>query len=164
VLILTTSFLVPDTVRCIIAGALFGLYWGAAAVLAGILLAAAMQFALSQKLLRSRVQRMLAARPALTAIQRAVGRDEFRLQLLLRLTPLNPAIISYLLGSAGVRFSSFLIACLALTPSLIIEVYFGHVGKHTVMLAGSPILVQSPMAMAKGVKTDGTTSDHKGKV
>ncbi|MEJ2170137.1 MAG: hypothetical protein P8X90_31950 [Desulfobacterales bacterium] len=107
---------------------------------------------------------MLAARPALTAIQRAVGRDEFRLQLLLRLTPLNPAIISYRLGSAGVRFSSFLIACLALTPSLIIEVYFGHVGKHTVMLAGSPILVQSPMAMAKGVKTDGTTSDHKGKV
>jgi len=137
VFILTTSFLVPDTVLCIIAGALFGLYWGAAAVLAGSLLAAAMQFALSQKLLRSRVQRMLAARPALTAIQRAVGRDEFRLQVLLRLTPLNPATISYLLGSAGVRFSRFLIACLALTPSLIIEVYLGHVGKHAAILAGS---------------------------
>jgi len=135
--IVTTSFLVPDTVLCIIAGALFGLYWGVAAVLAGSLLAAAMQFALSHKLLRSRIQRMLAARPALAAIQRAVARDEFRLQVLVRLTPLNPATISYLLGAAGFRFSWFLIACLALTPNLMIEVYCGQVGKQAAMLAGS---------------------------
>ena len=32
---LTTSFLLPDTVLCIIAGALFGLFWGIAAVLDG---------------------------------------------------------------------------------------------------------------------------------
>jgi uncharacterized membrane protein YdjX (TVP38/TMEM64 family) len=135
--ILATSFLVPDTVLCIIAGALFGMYWGVVAVLTGSLLAAAIQFAISHKLLRSRIQRMLAARPALAAIQRAVGRDEFRLQVLLRLTPLNPATISYLLGTAGVRFSGFLIACLALTPNLMIEVYFGNVGKQAAMLAGS---------------------------
>ena len=73
----------------------------------------------------------------MAAIQRAVSRDEFRLQVLLRLTPLNPATISYLLGAAGVRFSGFLIACLALTPYLAIEVYFGHVGKHAAKLAGS---------------------------
>jgi uncharacterized membrane protein YdjX (TVP38/TMEM64 family) len=134
---LATSLLLPDTVLCIIAGALFGLYWGVAAVLAGSLLAGAMQFALSQKLLRARIQRALAARPPLVAIQRAVGRDEFRLQVLLRLTPLNPATISYLLGAAGVRFSGFMIACLALTPNLAIEVYFGHVGKHAARLVGS---------------------------
>jgi len=134
---LATSLLLPDTVLCIIAGALFGLYWGVAAVLAGSLLAGAMQFALSQKLLRARIQRALAARPSLVAIQRAVGRDEFRLQVLLRLTPLNPATISYLLGAAGVRFSGFMIACLALTPNLAIEVYFGHVGKHAARLVGS---------------------------
>ena len=135
--ILATSFLVPDTVLCIIAGALFGLSWGVVAVLAGSLLAAAMQFALSHKLLRSRIRRMLAARPALAAIQRAVSLDEFRLQILLRLTPLNPATINYLLGTAGLRFSRFLIACLALTPNLMIEVYFGYLGKHAVMLTGS---------------------------
>ena len=134
---LATSLLLPDTVLCIIAGALFGLYWGVAAVLAGSLLAGAMQFALSQKLLRARIQRALAARPSLVAIQRAVGRDEFRLQVLLRLTPLNPATISYLLGAAGVRFYGFMIACLALTPNLAIEVYFGHVGKHAARLVGS---------------------------
>jgi len=134
---LTTSFLLPDTVLCIIAGALFGLGWGVVVVLAGSVLAGAMQFALSHKLLRARIQRTLAARPSLAAIQRAVSRDEFRLQVLLRLTPLNPATISYLLGAAGVRFSGFLIALLALTPNLVIEVYFGHVGKHVARLAGS---------------------------
>jgi uncharacterized membrane protein YdjX (TVP38/TMEM64 family) len=134
---LATSFLLPDTLLCIIAGALFGLFWGAAAVLAGSLIAAAIQFALSRKLLRARIQRTLASKPSLAAIQRAASRDEFRLQVLLRLTPLNPATISYLLGAASVRFSGFLIACLALTPNLVIEVYFGHVGKHAVRLATS---------------------------
>jgi hypothetical protein len=35
------------------------------------------------------------------------------------------------------QVSGFMIACLALTPNLMIEVYFGHVGKHAAMLAGS---------------------------
>jgi uncharacterized membrane protein YdjX (TVP38/TMEM64 family) len=135
--VLATSFLLPDTVLCIIAGALFGLGWGVGAVLVGSILAAAIQFALAHQLLRPLIQRTLAARPSLAAIQRAVRRDEFRLQVLLRLTPLNPATINYLLGAAGVRFSGFLIACLALTPNLAIEVYFGHVGKHAARLVGS---------------------------
>jgi uncharacterized membrane protein YdjX (TVP38/TMEM64 family) len=134
---LATSVLLPDTVLCIIAGALFGLGWGVPAVLGGSILAAAIQFALAHQLLRERIQRALAARPSLAAIQRAVSRNEFRLQALLRLTPLNPATISYLLGAAGVRFSGFMIACLALTPNLVIEVYFGHVGKHAARLASS---------------------------
>jgi uncharacterized membrane protein YdjX (TVP38/TMEM64 family) len=135
--VLTTSFLLPDTVLCIIAGALFGLGWGVGAVLVGSILAATIQFALAHQLLQPLIQRTLGARPSLAAIQRAVRRDEFRLQVLLRLTPLNPATISYLLGAAGVRFSGFLIACLALTPNLAIEVYFGHVGKHAARLVGS---------------------------
>ena len=133
--VLATSFLLPDTVLCIIAGALFGLFWGIAAVLTGSVMAAMIQFALSHKLMRGRIQRTLAERPTLLAIQRAVRRNEFRLQLLLRLTPLNPATISYLLGAAGVRFSGFMLACLALIPNLVIEVYFGYVGRHAARLA-----------------------------
>ena len=134
--VLATSLLLPDTVLCIIAGALFGLWWGIAAVVMGSLLAGALQFALARRLLQGFVQRTLAARPSLAAIQRAVSRDQFRLQVLLRLAPLNPATISYLLGAAGVRFWGFLVACLALTPNLVIEVYFGHAGKHMARMAG----------------------------
>jgi uncharacterized membrane protein YdjX (TVP38/TMEM64 family) len=105
-------------------------------VVAGSLLAAALQFLLSQHLLRTQIQRALAGRPALAAIQRGVSRDTYRLQVLLRLTPLNPATVSYMLGAAGVRFSGFLLACLALIPNLFIEVYFGRVGKHVARMAG----------------------------
>ena len=133
--VLATSLLVPDTIFCILAGALFGMVWGAAAVVVGALLAAALQFLLSRRLLQERIQRTLAAKPSLAAIQRAVVHDQFRLQVLLRLTPLNPATISYLLGSAGVRFRGFLIACLALVPNLVVEVYFGHAGKHLAQAA-----------------------------
>jgi len=133
--VLATSLLIPDTVLCIIAGALFGMAWGAAAVVVGSLLAGALQFALSRRLLRARIEQVLAAKPSLAAIQRAVTHDELRLQLLLRVTPLNPATMSYLLGAAGVRFAGFMIACLALVPNLIIEVYFGHAGKHVARAA-----------------------------
>jgi len=134
--VVTTSLLVPDTLLCIIAGALFGMYWGVAAVLAGFLLAAALQFVLARRLLRSPIQRMLARQPSLAAIHRAVRRDAFRLQVLVRLTPLNPATISYLLGAAGVRFAGFIVASLASSLNLIIEVYFGYAGKHAALLAG----------------------------
>jgi len=73
--------------------------------MAGSLLTGALQFALARQLLRAPIQRALAARPSMAAIQHAVSRDQFRLQVLLRLTPLNPATISYLLGATGVRFS-----------------------------------------------------------
>jgi uncharacterized membrane protein YdjX (TVP38/TMEM64 family) len=79
---------------------------------------------------------MLARRPSLAAIERAVHRNAFRLQVLVRLTPLNPATISYLLGAAGVRFAGFIAAALASSPYLMIEVYFGYAGKHAAMLAG----------------------------
>jgi uncharacterized membrane protein YdjX (TVP38/TMEM64 family) len=135
--VLTTSFLFPDTILCIIAGALFGLGWGVVAILTGTLIASAIQFSLSRRLLRARIQRMLSKKPTLAAIQRAISHDEFRLQILLRLMPFNPATINYILGAAGVRFTGFMIASLAHTPNLVIEVYFGHVGKQVARLSSS---------------------------
>lgn len=134
--VLITSFLFPDSLLCIAAGAIFGIEGGILAVAAGTFLAAAIQFALARGLLHARIERTLSSRPSLAAIQRAVRRDELRLQFLLRLTPLNPATISYLLGAAGVRFTGFLTACLASIPGHFAEVYFGHVGKHAASLAG----------------------------
>jgi hypothetical protein len=69
-------------------------------------------------------------------LQRAMFAGGIRLQVLLRLAPLNPATVSYLLGAAGVGLPGFLLACLALTPHLFLEVYVGHAGAHLVRLAG----------------------------
>jgi hypothetical protein len=97
--VLATSCFVPDTAMCIVAGALFGMVRGACVVVVGMLISEVLQFAISRQLLRARIEQTLATRPSLAAIQRAVIRDEFRLQVLLRLAPLNPATINYLLRS-----------------------------------------------------------------
>lgn len=124
------SLLVPDTLLCIAAGVLFGLWEATAVVLASSLVASVAQYALSRWLLRAPIQRALARRPSLAAIQRAVMRDDLRLQVLLRLAPLNPATMSYLLGAAGVRFSTFLTAWPALAPHLFVDLYLGYASKH----------------------------------
>ena len=133
--VIATSLLVPDTVLCILAGALFGWASGFAAVLVGSIVAAAFQYLLSRRLLQSRFDRVLSTRPFLESIREAVRYDEFHLQFLLRLTPLNPATLSYLLGAAGVRFWGFLIAALATAPILAFGVYLGEIGKHAAGLA-----------------------------
>ncbi|MEM7461731.1 MAG: VTT domain-containing protein [Pseudomonadota bacterium] len=133
--VLTTTVFIPDTVLCIIAGALFGFGWGSVAIIIGSLIASPMQFALAQYFLRGPIEARIASRPPLIAIQKAVKHDEFRLQLLLRLTPLNPATMNYVLGAGGVKFVGFVIAGLAQIPNLMIEVYFGHAGKHLAGIA-----------------------------
>ena len=137
-MVLGTSLLIPESLFAVAAGALFGVGSGFLTVIVGNVLAAIVQYALARRLLRGFIQRMLSSRPHLAAVQRAVLQDETRLQLLLRLTPLNAASLSYVFGAAGVRFSGFLLACAGLAPHLLMEVYLGHAGQHlTRMSAGT---------------------------
>ncbi len=89
--IVATSVMMPESLLSIMAGALFGLGQGLAAVIAGSLAAATLQYGLSQHLLRERIRRIVAARPSFAAIQQAVRGNELKLQVLLRLTPERPA-------------------------------------------------------------------------
>jgi uncharacterized membrane protein YdjX (TVP38/TMEM64 family) len=129
-LVLGTSLLIPESLFGIAAGALFGVQTGFVLVLVGNVLAASVQYALARRLMRGYIQRVLSSRPQLAAVQRAVQQDEARLQLLLRLTPLNAASLSYVFGAAGVRFAGFLFACIGLIPHLLMEVYVGRAGHH----------------------------------
>jgi uncharacterized membrane protein YdjX (TVP38/TMEM64 family) len=132
--VVATSLLVPESVMSIMAGVMFGLSIGLITAVAGNLLAAALQYGLSREILRKRIELALASRPPLAALRRAVSRNELRLQALVRLIPLNPATISYMLGALGVRFAWFLLACLAFIPHMFIEVYFGYAAKHVVRM------------------------------
>jgi uncharacterized membrane protein YdjX (TVP38/TMEM64 family) len=134
-LVIATSVFIPESILSIAAGALFGLAQGLLVVLAGNVLAATLQYTLGRRLLRRRIQKALSRKPALVAIQGAVRQDELRLQSLLRLTPLNPATVSYMLGAAGVRFTTFMVACIGLLPHVVFEVYFGYTGRHVAHMA-----------------------------
>jgi len=135
--VIATSLFVPESVLSIAAGALFGMATGSAMVAVGILLASSLQYWLAHGLLRERIDRVARSRPALAAMRTAVLAQETKLQLLVRLAPLNPATVSYVLGAAGVGFGRFLLACVAMAPHLCIEVYLGFAGKHLALAAGA---------------------------
>ncbi len=134
--IVLASVFVPDTLLAIIGGALFGLGWGAVVVVAGGLLSAFVQYGLGLRLLKAPLQRQLEKRAALRSILGALHSRELRIQVLLRLTPLSPPLVSYMMGVAGVRFDRFAGACLVMIPSLLMEVYFGYAGRHIASMAG----------------------------
>lgn len=134
--VLANSLLLPQTLLAVMAGALFGLQWGLVAMVASSLLAASLQYVLARRLLRPLIARALASRPSLRDIQKAVVHEEFKIQALLRLTPLSPAVTNYLLGAVGVRFSGFLLACLAQVPKILLAVYIGYAGKYAAHVAG----------------------------
>ena len=121
---------VPDTMLGLAAGATFGFTNGLIVALLGSLLAATAEYLLSRRLLKPFIDRRLASRPDMRAIRAAVKKQELRLQFLIRMTPINRTLTSYVLGASGVRFNGFMIALAGVLPHLCLEVYAGYAGKH----------------------------------
>ena len=121
---------VPDTMLGLAAGATFGFTNGLIVALLGSLLAATTEYLLSRRLLKPFIDRRLASRPDMRAIRAAVKKQELRLQFLIRMTPINRTLTSYVLGASGVRFNGFMIALAGVLPHLCLEVYAGYAGKH----------------------------------
>jgi uncharacterized membrane protein YdjX (TVP38/TMEM64 family) len=128
---------VPDTVLAIAGGALFGLVWGTVLTVVGAVLTGTLNFLAARSLLRPRIETMLEQHSKLQAIQRAANREGLRLQLLLRLAPINPVSVSYVLGASGVRCPTFLIATVGLISGLFVEVDFGYLASHVTKVAGN---------------------------
>ena len=98
---------------------------------------ACIQYIVARRFLRERVVRWASKKPALVAVEHAVHERQIRMQTLVRLTPLSPALTSYLFGAAGVRFSGYCLAYVGELPSLLIDVYFGYAGRHYMDRAAS---------------------------
>ncbi len=132
---LCAAIFIPDTLLGLVAGASFGFTWGLIIAVLGSLIAATVEYLLSRHLLKPMIDRHLASKPDMQAIQKAVKTQEFKLQFLIRLTPLNRALTSYVLGASGVRFSGFIAAAAGFLPHLLLEVYSGYASKHLVMVS-----------------------------
>ncbi|HVU90304.1 MAG TPA: VTT domain-containing protein [Pirellulales bacterium] len=136
IVIVGTSLFVPDTVFAVAAGALFGVIGGTLVMVVASLLTAALDYGLARLFLQAPVRAWLERNPQTAAVAQAVDREGLRFQFPLRLTPVNPVSVSYMLGAAGTRFGSFMVACLGLAPALFVEVYFGYVAKHVAKASG----------------------------
>ncbi|HXO40777.1 MAG TPA: TVP38/TMEM64 family protein [Thermoanaerobaculia bacterium] len=116
----------PGAVLTLAAGALFGLVYGTVYTLAGATLGASLAFLVSRYVARRAVEHRIAANPRFQAIDRAVGREGFKIVALLRLSPVFPFnLLNYALGLTRVRFLDYLAASVAMLPGTLLYVYYG---------------------------------------
>ena len=123
----TVAF-IPGSLLTFAGGAIFGLGEGTAFVFAGASLGATGAFLASRYLVRGAVERRVAAEPRFAAIDRAVGREGFKIVVLLRLTPVVPfVLLNYALGLTRVKLSHYVGAFVGMFPATLLYVYYGKV-------------------------------------
>ncbi len=135
--IVLTSFFIPDTIFALAAGVMFGLWQGTLIICASGIIGAVLNFIFARRFLSGWVSRWLNNYPKLAAIASVADREGLRFHFLLRLTPVNPTTLSYILGAASrVSLSTFFIAAFGHIPGYFVEVYFGWVAAHVTKYAG----------------------------
>jgi uncharacterized membrane protein YdjX (TVP38/TMEM64 family) len=124
-------FSIPAVPLTATAGYLFGVEKGTLVVLLSASTAASISFLIGRTFLRTTVEKWMQDTPQFAKLDKAVGKEGFKLMLLLRLSPLFPfALSNYLYGATSIDFASFFWATLlGFAPGTIAYVYTGVVGK-----------------------------------
>ena len=130
--VIAVSGLLPASLLGMAAGAIYGAGAGFALSAGGTLAGAWIAFRLARSLFRGRVERLLADRPRLRSLDAQLGRENWRLVCLLRVSPIMPfAITSYTLGLSSVAPGAYMAGTLAAMPAL-----FGYVVLGSIAQAG----------------------------
>ncbi len=125
----------PESVLALAAGAVFGIWWGFLWISIAGVIAAFLMFWIGRHLLRSKVDAYLKRHPKLNAVDAAASDSGFRLIALLRLSPLNFTLLSYLIAVSRAKFSSYTLASACMLPGFLSTVYIGYAAKHAANLA-----------------------------
>lgn len=121
------------------AGYLFGVTKGTAIVLLSGSIAAAVGFLIGRFFLREKVEKILQEYPKFQAVDRVIGKEGFKIMILLRLSPIFPfALSNYLYGVTSVEFwPYFWGTMIGFAPGTAAYVYTGTVGKALTLDAGN---------------------------
>ena len=122
---------IPRWPLTVAAGAMFGFVGGVAVALIVSFLGAASAFFISRYLLRHSVEKLIARRPKLKAVDDAMREGGWKAVALLQMSPAVPfGLQNYFLGASKVKLRSYLIgtACTGL-PSTLIYVGAGAGGR-----------------------------------
>lgn len=125
--IVACVLLLPGGVITLAAGFLFGVITGTITVSIGSTLGATAAFLVGRTFARDWVRRKVAGRPKFAAIDRAVGRQGFRIVLLTRLSPIFPFNMqNYAYGLTGVKLWKYMLASwIGMIPGTLAYVYIG---------------------------------------
>ncbi len=135
---LAVVFFVPGSALTIAGGVTFGLGLGTLTVFVAANVGAALAFIIARYVLRDRVERLLAKRPALQAIDRAVETQGWRIVFLTRLSPVFPFNAqNYFYGLTGVTLYQYVAASLVgMFPGTLLYVYIGAAGAEVAEASG----------------------------
>ena len=132
----TVAF-VPGAVLSLAAGATFGLGWGVLYVMLGATTGASLAFLLARYVAREAIARRIAGNARFAAVDRAIGREGFKIVLLLRLSPVFPFnLLNYSLGLTKVRLADYVAASIGMLPGTLLYTWSGVVVGDVLRLAG----------------------------
>jgi uncharacterized membrane protein YdjX (TVP38/TMEM64 family) len=124
---LGTVLMLPGSVLTAGAGVVYGTLIGVLIVSPASILGATASFLIARYFAREWVERKLSAYPKFAAIDRAVGKQGFKIVLLVRLQPIIPfVLLNYALGLTRVRLRDYVLASwIGMIPATIVYVYIG---------------------------------------
>jgi uncharacterized membrane protein YdjX (TVP38/TMEM64 family) len=118
---LWVTLLLPGVWASMLAGALYGTWWGSLIVFVGACLGAEIVFLLGRGWLRNWARRRLAATPKLQQVEQAVSREGLRLVLLTRLSPAFPfSLLNLAYGLSEVSLRDYSIGLLGILPGTVL--------------------------------------------
>jgi uncharacterized membrane protein YdjX (TVP38/TMEM64 family) len=122
---------VPGAILTLGAGFLFGLGWGLVIVSLASTATAALAFLIARYAARERVEKLARKNEKFAAVDKAIGKNGWKVVGLLRLSPLIPFSLSnYLYGLTSVRFLPYLAASwVGMLPGTLLYVSLGVAGK-----------------------------------
>jgi uncharacterized membrane protein YdjX (TVP38/TMEM64 family) len=136
---------VPGSLLTLAAGAVFGLVKGTIYTFLGATLGASAAFLVARYGARKAIERRIAGNAKFAAVDRAVGREGFKIVALLRLSPLFPFnLLNYALGLTKVSFLSYVAASIAMLPGTLLYVYYGKAAGSLAALAGGAKTEKGP--------------------
>jgi len=118
---LWVTLLLPGVWASMLAGALYGTWWGSVVVFVGACLGAEIVFLLGRGWLRDWARRRLATAPKLLAVEQAVSREGLRLVLLTRLSPAFPfSLLNLAYGLSEVSLRDYTLGLFGILPGTVL--------------------------------------------
>jgi len=118
---LWVTLLLPGVWASMLAGVLYGPWWGSVVVFVGACLGASAAFWLGRTWMRPWARRRLESAPRLLLIGQAVSREGLKLVLLTRLSPAFPfSLLNFAYGLSEVSWRDYSIGLIAILPGTVL--------------------------------------------
>ncbi len=147
--VIATVLFVPGTILTLGAGVIFGVVWGSLYVFIGATLGALAAFLVGRYFARNWVENQIKDNSKFQAIDRAVGKEGWKIVGLTRLSPLFPFnLLNYAFGITQVSLSDYTIGSLGMIPGTVAYVYIGALAGNLATLG-----THAPESNASGVQS-----------